>query len=74
MLFVCVFLSIVFGLNCLVMSNLTVEDLNRALEEKLVPLTKKTEETNTAITFILITNTIDRRKTLFIHANPVNRG
>jgi hypothetical protein len=38
MLFVCVFLSIVFGLNCLVMSNLTVEDLNRALEEKLVPL------------------------------------
>jgi chromosome segregation ATPase len=52
MLFVCVFLSIVFGLNCLVMSNLTVEDLNRALEEKLVPLTKKIEETNTAITFI----------------------
>ena len=34
------------------MSNLTVEDLNRALEEKLVPLTKKIEETNTAITFI----------------------
>ena len=65
MLFVCVFLSIVFGLNCLVMSNLTVEDLNRALEEKLVPLTKKIEETNTAITFI--NHKYDRKKKNFIY-------
>ena len=33
------------------MSNITVEVLNRVLEEKLVPLTKKIDETNTAITF-----------------------
>ena len=34
------------------MSNLTVDDLNHVLEEKLAPLTKKIDETNTAITFI----------------------
>ena len=40
------------GLNCITMSNITVADLNRVLEEKLVPLVKKIDETNTAITLI----------------------
>ena len=34
------------------MSSITVDDLNRVLEEKLAPLTKKIDETNAAITFI----------------------